>query len=575
MTESPAYNPHLRKVKIAFRILAIGLGVLHYWVNRHAMNPDGVSYLDIADAYLRHDWQMAVNAMWSPLYSWLLASALFLLKPSPYWEFPVVHLVNLIIYLFALVCFEFFWRELVRLYQARAARKAEGECSLLPEWALVALGYVLFIWSSVFLMKVMLGKVTPDVLMAAFVYLASGILLRLCRGKTGWLSFILLGLVLGLGYLAKAPMFPLAFIFLIVSLFLVGNLIKAAPRVFLALVVFLSVSLPFVVAISRAKGRLTFGDSGRVNYAWKVDDASVYWQGEPEGMGAPKHPMRKLMDVPAIYEYGSPITSTYPLHYDPSYWMEGVTPHLEIRPQIEVLLTSLRTCYATLFDIHGSLVIGLFILFCMSRRGRLIARDLSEYWFLYVPALAALTMYSLVHVEQRYLAPFIVLIFAGLFLSVRLPDTEASKKLAACVMLSIVGVFLIYIAPSTARAAYSAARDVVKGESSRPNVQWQVAEGLKGMRVQSGESVALIIADDPYKSSIWARSDKLRIIAEIPTEDVRNFWAADVAVKKEVMQRLARAGARWVVANNVPVWASSEGWQKIDGTDYYIYSLQE
>lgn len=575
MTESPAYSPHLKQVKVAFRLLAVALGVLHYWVNRHAMNPDGVSYLDIADAYLRHDWHMAVNALWSPLYSWLLAPALFLLKPSPYWEFPVVQLVNLVIYLFALVCFEFFWRELVRLYRATAESGAEGHIHLLPEWALFALGYVLFIWSTIFLTRVILGKATPDILMSGFVYLASGILVRVRRGERGWLNFILLGLFLGLGYLAKSPMFPLAFIFLVVSLFLAGGLMKAVPRVLLALIVFLSVSAPFILAISKEKGRLTSGDSGRVNYAWKVNDASIYWQGEPPGTGTPEHPIRKLMDVPAIYEYGSPIRSTYPLHYDPSYWMEGVTPHLEMRPEMDVLRASLRTIYTTLFDIHGSLVFGLLILFCMSGRGRLIARDLSDYWFLFVPALSALLMYSLVHVEQRYLAPFAVLIFASIFLSVRLPATEAAKKFAACVVLSILGLFLIYIAPSTARAAYSAARDVVKGESSRPTVQWQVAEGLKKAGVQGGETVALIIADDPYLSSIWARTDRLRIIAEIPSGEVNDFWSAEPSVKKEVMQRLARAGARWVVANNVPVWASSQGWQKIDGTDFYIYSLQE
>jgi hypothetical protein len=31
------------------------------------MNPaDGISYLDIGDAYWRGDWHMAINAFWSP-----------------------------------------------------------------------------------------------------------------------------------------------------------------------------------------------------------------------------------------------------------------------------------------------------------------------------------------------------------------------------------------------------------------------------------------------------------------------------------------------------------------------------
>ena len=45
------------------------------------MGPDGISYLDIGDAYLRGDWYVAVNAMWSPFYSWLAGFWLMLFKP--------------------------------------------------------------------------------------------------------------------------------------------------------------------------------------------------------------------------------------------------------------------------------------------------------------------------------------------------------------------------------------------------------------------------------------------------------------------------------------------------------------
>jgi hypothetical protein len=37
------------------------------------MNRDGVSYLDLADAYARGDSANAVNASWGPAYSWVLA----------------------------------------------------------------------------------------------------------------------------------------------------------------------------------------------------------------------------------------------------------------------------------------------------------------------------------------------------------------------------------------------------------------------------------------------------------------------------------------------------------------------
>src|SRR5690348_8377371 len=51
-------------------------GFVQAWANRFYIEPDGLSYLDIGYAYLHRDWPNAVNAYWSPLYSWLLAGAI-------------------------------------------------------------------------------------------------------------------------------------------------------------------------------------------------------------------------------------------------------------------------------------------------------------------------------------------------------------------------------------------------------------------------------------------------------------------------------------------------------------------
>src|SRR5262245_29254056 len=75
------------------RMLAVTLGGLHAWTaaTQQSMNEDGISYLDMGDAYLRGDWNMAVNTVWSPLYSWILGGTMKVIRPSMAWEFPVVH----------------------------------------------------------------------------------------------------------------------------------------------------------------------------------------------------------------------------------------------------------------------------------------------------------------------------------------------------------------------------------------------------------------------------------------------------------------------------------------------------
>ena len=93
---------HPRNIKLFFWTLGLLLAFLQAVANRNSPSTlDIIAYLDVADAYLRGDWGQAINGNWSPLYSWLLALALGILKPSPFWEFPMVKLVNFLVFVFS------------------------------------------------------------------------------------------------------------------------------------------------------------------------------------------------------------------------------------------------------------------------------------------------------------------------------------------------------------------------------------------------------------------------------------------------------------------------------------------
>src|SRR5688572_21634939 len=276
----------VRWVSLCFRLMALILGGLHTWaaITSYSINPDGIVYLDMGEAYLRGDWEMAINAYWSPFYSWLLGLGLNLLHPPMQWEFAVVQLVNFLLYLIALGCFTFFWRQLMQYQRNKAKLGFYGGPVMLPEWAWLTLGYSLFIWTSLSLIEV--WSVTPDMCVAALVYLAAGLMIRIRGGCTTRRTFALLGLILGLAYLSKAIMFPLTFVFLGVNLFSGGNFRRGGQLTLLAFVVFVLVAGPFIMALSAAKGRLTFGDSGKLNYARYVNGLpDAHWQGERPGNG--------------------------------------------------------------------------------------------------------------------------------------------------------------------------------------------------------------------------------------------------------------------------------------------------
>src|SRR5438270_4492 len=59
--------------------------------------------------------------------------------------------------------------------------------------------------------------VSGDMAVAAIVYLACALLLRIRNGTAVWKTFACLGLVLGLGYLTKAVMFLMSIPFFVVA----------------------------------------------------------------------------------------------------------------------------------------------------------------------------------------------------------------------------------------------------------------------------------------------------------------------------------------------------------------------
>src|SRR2546426_3909333 len=120
-------NYQVSRLRAVFWLIGIVIGLLQAWHDRNMIVNDTISHLDMADAYFRGDWRMAINGCWNPLYAWLLGLAMFVVKPSSYWEYPTVHFVLFLIFSFAFCCFEFFLRELIRFHKAIRKTNASGE----------------------------------------------------------------------------------------------------------------------------------------------------------------------------------------------------------------------------------------------------------------------------------------------------------------------------------------------------------------------------------------------------------------------------------------------------------------
>lgn len=547
-------------LRISFWCAAIALGAADAWATRFTMNPDGISYLDMGDAYLRGDYHMAVNAYWSPLYSWFLGFFLKVLKPSAYWEFAVAHMLNFLIYLAALASFEFLISTFVAYERQRDEEAADTSNVTLPSWAWRALGYSIFIWSSLVLIG--MRVVAPDMCVAALVYLAAGLVLKVQGGAASRSTFVLLGIVLGFAYLAKAVMFPLAFVFLAVTLFSNGKVRKVAPQVLLSALIFLAVASPFVIALSKEKGRLTFGDSGKWNYVWFVDGAD-YWF--PTGSTL-KHPKTKIFDSPATYESGAPVAGTYPYWYDPSYWQEGLEPHFDLRGEIRVVTYALILYCWLLFSPFLQLMVSaaLCMLYLLEKIPSRCFIRAARNWPLIAIGSSALVLYALVYVEYRHVAPFVTLLWLMAFSGVQLPASLTSRRLMAGASLAIatlIGASLIW-SPTH--------RELVHRE---PPVYAEAAKAMIDKGVKPGAKLA-VAADEPFGAggAYVARLARMRVIAIVVQSE--KFWTAPVTTRTQVTKALVNAGANVLLTRGQPT-ASEVVWERLGRTDYYISVLSK
>jgi len=544
-------------------VVSIALAIAQVWINRYAVNGDAISYLDVGDTYFRGDWAAAINGYWSPLYSWCLGLALYVLKPSIWWEFITVHLVNLIIFIGVLFSFRFFLHSVLRAI--RRESEPSDDSVPLPEWIVLGLGYGIFLWGSLVLIDT--GMVAPDLLVAGFLLLMGGYLVDL-RYEETYGKFAMFGVLNGVAYLGKAIMFPLGFGLLTILLFSGRMSKRRVYGVLLAAFLFLIVSLPFVAALSKSKGRLTFGDSGRINYAGGVSPnvPPKHWQGETVGGGVPKHPTRQLQEHPAVFEFAKPVAGTYPPWYDPSYWNEGTQWTFRLRSQIRVLVQSARN-YTKMLVGELGLLAGLLIFILWG--GAATRKAIFSNWPLIAAGGLSIGAYSLVLVTPRYVGGSAVLLFVAILAGIRLPRKDQTAPLAQYVATAVMATILFSIVADLAETAYMSL--TVYSDPMQKD-QMRAVEGLRNMGLQAGDSVALV---GDGTTAYWARLGRFKIVAEIfsPEAGSRRFWSEPWERRKLAYEWLGRSGAKVVVVWGPPESGMDPGWKQIADTSYYVRFL--
>ena len=558
----------------ALRVFVLAFGTAALWLGRDGMNPDGVAYLDVSDVFLAGDWPVSHTGYWSPVYPTLLAVGRLIGGTTPEREQAVTLAVNFAAFLLAFGALELFVRSMRRAPVQPPSAHAEAQPAVRDasdtepnDSVWLVLVYALFAVVTVGWIRLWLT--TPDMLVAAIALATAALCVRFTVGSAGWPSAVALGLLLGLGYLAKAALLP-------VSLVVLGTLMFEAWRrqrrdvskVAIAAALFAAVSAPQVVYASRLKGSPTFGDVGRLSYLWFIarvpgpispDFALPAKLPSPDARGQTLAPLEAPRDpAPVIYTIDAPIPGTLPIWYDAGYWYRGVVAPLH---PLRIARAVVRNARVYL-EVLGLLIVGGLGAAVAGRMSRRDIAAMRPVWVLVIPAMAAGVMYALVLVQTRYIAPFVLMLCAGL-----VPpwaEGELSHRVRRGLAVGAVAMLpLVFHQVSVDTRAWQG--------SARLRAEFAAALAARG--IVPGTRIGFV--GDAY-NAYWARHARVRFVTLLPRAEAPRFWHLSAPARAAMVQDMIRAGAQAVVAEGPPPGVNTDGWDSLPfagfpATDLLLY----
>jgi 4-amino-4-deoxy-L-arabinose transferase-like glycosyltransferase len=570
-------NSTLRKIAIIYPLLLILCGIGYAKYDGYQIDGDAVAFMDIADAIRTHDFALAVNGYWNPAYAVALSVGETIAHPSRWNELQTFYWVNFWIFVGCILACVYFVRSLL-LLRERYASDAPTLPALSPAALLLASLAILF-YS--FQRELSLGAVRSDSLLLFFFFFAASFLLRLQSGGR-FVYYPLLGLALGLAYLTKSFAFLPSGI-LLFAIFIFALTRRSPPRgrilagALAAGFVFAAVAGPYIVAISKQRGRPTTGESARLNYSFFIDNTARWHEWHSGDLGHAtanfKHHEQLIVDSPPVYSFALHPIGTYPLWFDPSYWTDTIQPRFYLKGH---LLRLARNSVVLIRFLVGHLesfvLLGVLLLAgCFVARRRAL-------WLPLLPVplwgLLMLCIYFPIDIQDRYLTTALLFVIIPVLAILRRSASGYTGEVATALAVLLAALTLADAASDLGqRRRMLSVTGYPRGAYSTEI--YPAAKGLTDLGIAPGETVACFGEKACYVDQYWARIAGTQIRAEIETPEGRDpgeFWNA-LSNKSAVLDALRANQISAVVAVFTPSAHIPEGWQQLGNSNFYAYSL--
>jgi len=577
-----AENPSKTWTRLSWLVVA-SLGVVESLYGRMQYLGDSISYLNVSRAVSALDWRAIFDPMWNPGYPILVAAMRSLFPKTPSGEWYAIGVLNWAIYL----VFYAAWRTLLRnIVRSTASSEAGSE----NRPAIVAITASIFVVYSLCFDS--LGLAAPDMLVSTLFLAACTLLLRLLV-RPSVQTAILLGLAAGIGYWVKGVF--LAFSFIFFSTLLLGLLMRRMPlRTFwIAAAAFLAIFAPLVAATSLAFGHFALGTTGSLNYAFHVNNMPHFtnWQGGPAEFGAPLHHTRQLIADLPVFGFPTPFHTTNAPYNNLAYWYIGYRHFYSLTNQFWAIVADLILLrgLATHPFIYAVLLASFAVLLRREWRASL-RKTPGVVWFIFLAALLGFASYMLVHIEARYLSPFLLVFSLFPLLPLLDPALKSKRALIGLLLLCYPPFAVAELAVKEGPTFLTALRRT----DFHTSEQWRISDAMPGFGLPPGSPVALINDTRDNARCSWAYSSQLRIVAQfgglpiheftgqellrhpfssswISTDYTSIFRGLTPERQAQVLDAFRKEGALAVVSYAQPVDKPGPGWKAIPGTGAWIY----
>jgi hypothetical protein len=524
VNEAPWRSPAARAGRVGLGVVLL-LGALDAWFfQRWNVDPDGVSYVDLALAFAAHGPSALVSGYWSPLLPALLGVAYTIVPPTIETMYRTAHAVSFGLF----VATTFSFAGLLKQLSARVtAFRGAGARAQAAAVAIAWCAYALLV-----LKGVGVRLVTPDSGVCLVTFWVTGELLALRDAPWPASRWVRLGLALGFGYWWKAILFPAGLVAFAAAATVAFRRHDPRRGPLAGALAYAAVALVLIVPVSRVAGRFTFGETGRINYLWYVNNVPYVWDRcrDPRVSDAFAERYGRIRADSVVFV--DPLTCalpelrdevTQPLWYDVSLWYREA----HAAPTLALQWRAIGNNVAFVADALGEYAPLAFPALLLAGLVALALGGVPRAsWPVAALLIAPTVSYLLVYVELRHVSPFFVVASAAVPLLVLRAGPRARPLFWALAIVVLADTAIRLSTQTLIELTF--ARNAVRGTMpDRSSDSQRVARALAAAGFTPGTRVVGI--NDLWNPE-WAQLARLRIRAEVP-ELVRSITAIDQSLR--------------------------------------------